>query len=156
MKIRLLFPCVHCVMDSGGCSKVLFCGCIISSKGFIIFYTNFSIWVVLPLFYCMVSAVSILKYLRNMQGEMPARTQYCKYQTEQAGRGSFLQVLHPSSSSLKQIISPALQEMGFCAFCTQTDWSWSAGSPVQLWGTHSGCEAFFPTQYFSMCKFCFR
>lgn len=144
MKIRLLFPCVHRVMDSGGCSRVLFCGCIILSKGFIIFYTNFSIWVVLLLCYCMVSVVSISKCLRDMQGEMPARTKYCKYQTEQAGRGSFLQVLYPSNSSLKQSSLQLCRKWDSVHYAHKLIW---AGQQAALSSSGmSRYEAFFSTQ----------
>lgn len=156
MKIRLLFPCVLSVMVTGGCSKVLFCGCVFLSKEFIIFHTNFSIWVALLLFYCMGSVVSLLKCLRDMQGEVPARAKCCRYLTQSRQEGDpSCTCCTPQTPAWNK---PCLQlcRRWDSASCTQTDFSWSAGSTSLLWGTHSRCEAFFSTISFSTCELCFR
>lgn len=79
MQIRLLFPCMHSVMDSDVYCKVLFCGAVyFYPKKNYFFFLQISPFELL--FSCLLQfelVLSILKCMRearDMQAEMLART----------------------------------------------------------------------------------
>lgn len=103
MEIRLLFPCIHRVMDSARCGKVIFCGCIFLSKEFTIFLCKFvhvrgAASVSLHGISCEHIKVWETCKVKFQQEQRTANTEH----SEEAGGESSLHMLDPSDSALKQ------------------------------------------------------